>query len=271
MPAEVRKLSGVLITFNEEEKVESALESLASVCDEIIVVDSFSTDRTPSICRRFTDRVIQRAWPGYREQKQFAADQARCEWILSLDADERLSPELQGALLAWKESSAEEPAGFYLPRLTFFLGRWIRHTTWYPDWQLRLYRKSAGRWTGGHVHERVSVRGSTGRFDGHIHHYTYSSLSEYLQQLERFSELAALDYRERGRTTGPVQMLFYPPFVFFKNFVVKAGFLDGVPGLVVSTLAATSTFFKLARLWELQSAGRRGEEGSAGGIETEEP
>jgi glycosyltransferase involved in cell wall biosynthesis len=252
----VRSISGVLITFNEEEKVESALESLAPVCDEIIVVDSFSTDRTPEICRRLADRVIQRPWAGYRDQKQFAADLARSEWVLSLDGDERLSAALQESLKAWKQEAGEGPVGFYLPRITFFLGRWIRHTTWYPDWQLRLYRKSAGCWAGGHVHERVVVTGPTDRLHGHIEHFTYSSLSEYLQQLERFSELAALDYWEKGKKVGLGRLVLSPPLVFFKNYFLKAGFLDGIPGLMVSFLAATSTFFKLARLWELRLAGK---------------
>jgi glycosyltransferase involved in cell wall biosynthesis len=252
----VRQVSGVLITFNEETKVESALESLAPVCDEIIVVDSLSTDQTPDICRRFADRFVQREWAGYRDQKQFAADLARSDWILSLDADERLSAELQESLRIWKKETSEGPAGFYLPRVSFFLGRWIRHTTWYPDWQLRLYRKSAGRWVGGHVHESVAVDGPTDRLSGHIEHFTYSSLSEYLKQLERFSELAALDYWEHGRRTGLGRLLLSPPLVFLKNFLIKAGFLDGMPGLMVSFLAATSTFFKLARLWELQLEGK---------------
>lgn len=254
----MRHISGVLITFNEEGKVESALESLAPVCDEIIVVDSFSTDGTPEICRRFADRVIQRPWAGYRDQKQFAADLARSDWVLSLDADERLSAELQESLKEWKQDGGDGPVGFYLPRITFFLGRWIRHTTWYPDWQLRLYRKSAGYWTGGHVHERVVVSGPIDRLSGHIEHFTYSSLSEYLKQLERFSELAALDYWESGKRAGPGRILISPPLVFFKNYFIKAGFLDGMPGLIVSILAATSTFFKLARLWELRLAGKEG-------------
>ena len=250
----MRSVSGVLITFNEEEKVESALASLASVCDEIVVVDSLSTDRTVEICRRFTDRIIRRPWPGYREQKQFAADQARSDWVLSLDADERISPELETELMSWKSGGEEGPAGFYLPRITFFLGRWIRHTTWYPDRQLRLYRRTAGKWTGRRVHERVVVQGPTDRLKGHIQHYTYSSLSEYLHQLDRFSDLAALDLADRGRRSGLAHMLLYPPLIFVKNYLLKAGFLDGIPGLIVSILAATSSFFKFARLWELQRA-----------------
>lgn len=260
----MRDISGVLITFNEEEKVGAALESLAPVCNEIIVVDSFSTDRTLEICRHFTDRVVQRPWPGYREQKQFAAELARCDWVLSLDADERLSRELQSSLKVWKQEETNGPVGFYLPRITFFMGRWIRHTTWYPDWQLRLFRRSAGRWIGGHVHERVAVDGTVGRLTGHIEHFTYSSLSEYLRQLERFSDLAARDYFERRRTVGLPRLLVYPPLVFFKNYCLKAGFLDGKPGLMVSVLAAISTFFKLARLWELRRAEERKATSGAG-------
>lgn len=248
----MKSLSAVVIAYNEEEKISRALGSLKPVSDEIVVVDSYSTDRTMERCRDYTDRIYRRAWEGYRSQKQFATEQARHDWVLSLDADEELSPELQKEILTWKESLPVASAGYLLPRKTYFLGRWIRHTTWYPDWQLRLFRKSKGRWEGGRVHESFKVEGPAGRFRSPLLHYSYSSVSEYLEQLESFSALAAADYFDRGVRAGPAQLLFLPPVVFVKNYLLRLGFLDGVPGLIVSVLSAQSTFFKYLKLWELQ-------------------
>lgn len=247
----MKKLSAVLITFNEEGKIENALRSVAPLADEILVVDSFSTDQTVEICRRYAGRILQRSWQGYREQKQFATDNARWDWVLSLDADEVVSPELQRKLERWKTQPEDGCLGYYLPRKTFFMGRWIEHTTWYPDWQLRLFLKSAGRWQGGRVHESFHLPGPRGRFREHLHHHTYESLSEYLAQLETFSSLAAADCYERGVRPGLMALLFSPPAVFAKNYFLRLGLLDGVPGLTVSILSAVSTTFKLLKLWEL--------------------
>lgn len=247
----MKKISGVLITHNEEDKVGTALASLVGVCDEFVVVDSFSDDATPEICRKFSAKIVQREWTGYADQKQFAAELAENDWILSLDADEYLSDTLRHELLEVKQRQ-DEVIGFYIPRLTYFMGRWIRHTTWYPDWKLRLYLRTRGRWTQSRVHERVAVEGETGRLKGHIYHNTYSSFSEYLQQLERFSSLAAADSWDRGKRAKVLHLSVYPPIVFLKNYLVHFGFLDGLPGLAVSVMAAVSTFFKYAKLWEME-------------------
>ena len=247
----MRKLSGVVICCNEEEKIDAALSSLQAVSDEIVVVDSFSSDGTEAICRRYTDRFLQRRWSGYRDQKRFATSQASFDWVLSLDADEVLSPELEAEVRLWKSGKEDGIDGYYLCRKTFFLGRWIEHTTWYPDWQMRLFRRSAGQWEGGRVHESFRVKGPTGRLSEDLHHYTYASLTEYLQQLERFTNLAAADYFDSGVRAGPVKLLLYPPLEFLRNYVLRRGFQDGVPGLAVSVLSAVSTFFKYLKLWEL--------------------
>jgi glycosyltransferase involved in cell wall biosynthesis len=248
----VKRISAVLITYNEEEKIQRALESLQAVSDEIVVVDSHSTDATVESCSRYTDRVLTKSWQGYRDQKQFATDQASHEWVLSLDADEALSSQLEEEILHWKEQD-NNFEGYYLPRKTFFMGRWIEHTTWYPDWQLRLFRKSCGRWGGGRVHESFRVTGPTARFKGQIYHHTYASFSEYLEQLERFSSLAARDRFEEGQRAQWFNVLFHPPAIFLKNYLLRLGFLDGKPGLAVSILAAVSSLFKYLRLWEIQS------------------
>jgi glycosyltransferase involved in cell wall biosynthesis len=249
----VRKLSGVIISYNEEAKIRKALQSLSGVCDEVVVVDSLSTDATVEICRGFTERILEKQWQGYRKQKQYATDQAANDWVLSLDADEELSPELREEILEWKEESSDCD-GYFIPRIAYFMGRWIRHTTWYPDWQLRLFRRSCGRWEGGRVHEGFKLRTQSGRLKGHLHHYTYDSVSEYLQQLERFSSLAAEDYSDAGRRAGVHHLLLEPTFVFFKNYVLRLGFLDSTPGLVISLLAANSTLFKYLKLREIQDS-----------------
>ena len=260
----MKKLSAVIISYNEEEKIERALLSVRDVVDEIVVVDSFSVDATPEICRRHADRVVQRTWKGYRDQKQCATDQASHDWVLSLDADEVVSRELGSELLKWKQTTEENCKGYYLPRKTFFLGRWIQHTTWYPDWQLRLFLRSCGRWEGGRIHESFRVWGSTGKFHGHLYHHTYRSLSEYMQQLETFSHLAAADYDDRGVKARFGHLLIYPPAIFFKNYILRLGFLDGVPGLAVSALSAVSTSLKFLRLWEMQLQRAKNQENNSG-------
>lgn len=249
----MKQVSAVLITFNEEAKIGRALDSLEGVADEIVVVDSFSQDGTARVCRARADRFLQREWAGYREQKQHATDLARHDWVLSLDADEALSPGLRRELMDWKREPEPPVVGYWIARKTFFLGRWIEHTTWHPDWQFRLFRKSTGRWKGGRVHESFLSEGRQGRLKGHLQHYTYASVGEYLRQLERFSSLAAADYRDAGRRVGWARLAFSPPWVFFNNYVLRLGFLDGVPGLAASAMSATSVFFKLLKLWELEA------------------
>ena len=212
----------MLITYNEEDKIQRALDSLQAVSDEIVVVDSDSTDATVECCSRYTNRVLTKSWQGYRDQKQFATDQASHEWVLSLDADEALSPQLAEEILHWKEQD-NNFEGYYLPRKTFFMGRWIEHTTWYPDWQLRLFRKSRGRWEGGRVHESFQVTGPTARFKGQIYHHTYASFSEYLEQLERFSSLAARDRFEEGQRAQWVHVIFSPTCHIFEKLSLTAG------------------------------------------------
>ncbi len=248
----MREISATLISYNEEAKIERALASLAGIVDEIVVVDSFSTDSTVEICRRYTDRVIQRAWTGYRDQKQFAVERATHDWILSVDADEVVSEDLRDELKRWRTGSGADAAGYRIRRRTFFLGRWIDHTSWAADWQVRLFDRGAARWEGRRVHESVQVRGRVGRLDGVLEHYTYASVSEYLVQLENFSRLAAADALERGRRSSWSRMLLLPPIEFLRNFLLQRGFLDGVPGLAASTLSAVSVYFKYLALWELQ-------------------
>jgi len=250
----LHSLSAVIITYNEEEKVENALRSLKGVVDEIVIVDSGSADKTEEICLRYTDRFMHHDWSGYRNQKQFATDQASFDWVLSLDSDEVLSANLRQELIDWKSKAEESMAGYRIRRKTRFLGQWIRHTTWYPDWQMRLFKRSSGSWQGGRVHESFQVSGITGALDSEIEHYSYSNLSEYLIQLENFSSLAAADLKDRGVNPTWARLTFQPAAVFFNNFILHRGFLDGIPGLAVSALSAISVFFKYLKLRELRDA-----------------
>ena len=248
----MKKVSAVLITRNEEHNIREALESVLWA-DELIVVDAMSTDRTAEIARQLTPRVIQRDWPGYVEQKNFAAGQATHAWIFSLDADERVSGPLRQEIEQWRRAEDESVKGFLIPRAAFFLGRWIRHTTWYPDEKLRLYHRDYGRWGGGRVHESVHLSVPPGRCRGELLHYSYRGLSDYIRRLELYSALAARDLEERGARAGLLSLTAHPFFAFVKNYLFKQGFREGIPGLVVSILASISVFFKYAKLWELQN------------------
>jgi len=242
------RLSVNLVTYNEEANIRDALESV-KWADEIVVVDSGSEDRTVEICSEYTDRIVQRPWPGFIEQKNFALDQCRAPWVLNLDADERVSPELKEAIL----NALEKPAGcdgFLLKRHTFFLGRWINHSGWYPDLVLRLFRKDKGLWTGYEPHAAVSVTGKVGTLEGDLHHYSYRDLSHHLEVLNRYSSSASQAFAEQDRRCRWSDLALRPVVAFLKKFFVKQGFRDGTRGLMVAYLSAFSVFIKYAKLWE---------------------
>jgi glycosyltransferase involved in cell wall biosynthesis len=250
----MQPISATVIAHNEEHNIREALQSISWV-DEIVVVDCGSSDATLEICRSFTDRIYHREWTGYVDQKNYAVDRAGNDWILSLDADERCSPELCGIIkgLAREGFGA---CGYRIPRVAFFMGRWIRHGDWYPDYQLRLFDRRRGRWEGGRVHESVKMKEPPAFLKGEIQHFTYRSLSDYLRRLETYSSLAALDYRQKGKSATPLSLLGNPMGAFFKAYMLKRGFLDGTPGFAVAVMGAVSVFFKYAKLYELQSKGR---------------
>jgi (heptosyl)LPS beta-1,4-glucosyltransferase len=246
----VPKLSVTVITKNEAADIGDALQSVAWA-DELIVVDSGSTDGTPAIARRYTERVIVREWPGYIAQKNYAASIASHDWILSLDADERVTPPLAREI---QQIVAVRPTdlAYRVPRVTWHLGRWIRTTDWYPDYQTRLYDRRAAEWTGKYVHEAVSVRGTTGRLHGELQHFAYRDISDHLETIDRYTTYAARQMRESGRRAGLLQIAGHPPLAFLRNYLVRGGIRDGVPGFVISALNAYYVFLKFAKLWELQ-------------------
>jgi glycosyltransferase involved in cell wall biosynthesis len=243
-------VTATVITFNEAANIQAALESL-SWADELIVIDSESTDDTVAIARRFTERVIVRPWPGYIAQKNFAAEQARHDWIFSLDADERVSP----ALATDVKHAVQTPraVGYRVPRVTFHLGRWIRSTDWYPDYQLRLYDRRRGTWAGKYVHESVRVDGAVEDLRGELLHYAYRDLTHHLQTMDRYTTLAARQMFEEGRRAGWMDLAIHPPAAFLRNYLLRGGFRDGVPGLIVSAMNARYVGLKFAKLWELCS------------------
>jgi glycosyltransferase involved in cell wall biosynthesis len=245
----VPKLSVTVITRNEAADIGDALASVAWA-DEIVVVDSQSTDDTVAIARRFTDRVIIRAWPGYIDQKNYAASIASHDWILSLDADERVTPALATELQALKAGAPRE-AGFRIPRVTWHLGRWIRTTDWYPDYQLRFYDRRAAQWTGKYVHEGVSARGAVGVLSGELQHYAYRDISDHLETIDRYTTLAARQMHESGRRAGLLEIAGHPPLAFLRNYLAHGGIRDGGTGLIVSAMNAYYVFLKFAKLWEL--------------------
>lgn len=244
------KLSVTVITRNESADIAAALESVRWA-DEIIVVDAHSTDDTVAIARQFTDRVVVRDWPGYIPQKNFAAAIATHDWILSLDADERVTAALAAEIRRTLERPPPE-AAFRVARVTWHLGRWVRSTDWYPDYQTRLYNRHAAEWTGRYVHEAVTARGPVGQLRGELQHYAYRDVSDHLETIDRYTTLAARQMHEDGRRAGLRHLLVHPPLAFLRNYVLRRGIGDGAVGLLISRMNAYYVFLKFAKLWELE-------------------
>jgi len=251
----VPKLSVTVITKNEAADIAAALDSVRWA-DEIIVVDSGSSDETTTIAGRYTDRVVVRAWEGYADQKNAAALLATHDWILSVDADERVPQELAAEIRARLEQPPTH-AAFRMPRVTWHLGRWIRTTDWYPDYQVRLYNRTRAHWTGGRVHEGVAVNGSLGTLSNELQHYPYRDIAEHVETIDRYTTLAAQTLHERGTRAGWLHLTGHAPLAFLRNYVLRGGFRDGQVGLIISTMNAYYVFLKFAKLWELQRAETR--------------
>jgi glycosyltransferase involved in cell wall biosynthesis len=254
--ARMTTLAACVIACNEEDRIGDCLASLA-FADELLVVDSGSTDRTAAIARERGARVIVRDWPGYAAQKNFALEQVAADWVLSVDADERVTPELAREVRALIEEAPAGLAGASVPRRTWYLGRWIRHGGWYPDRKVRLVRRGRGRWVGEHVHERLIAEGALRALRGDLLHYTYRGIADHLRTIDRFTTEAARGLAARGARGAAAGMVVHPPLKFLKMYLLKAGFLDGLPGLVVAVLGSYYVFLKYAKLWEARREARR--------------
>ena len=260
MPIGGAYVSACIITLNEESNIAGCLESLKWV-DEIVVVDALSSDQTVSICRQYTDKVIQRPWPGHVAQKNYALGLATHDWVLSLDADERISDELREEIFRELRDETADWDGYYFPRQTFYLGRWIRHGGWYPDHKLRLFRKSKARWGGVDPHDTVELDGRAKYLRHPIYHYTYRDLAHHIAAMNRYTDIAS-EEKYRAKVQFPlVHMLFNPMVAFVKKYILKKGFLDGVPGLVVAVSGSFYVFLKYAKLWECYRARETGHNG----------
>lgn len=244
------RLSVTIITKDESAHIAEAIKSVAWA-DEIIVVDSESTDGTAAIAREYTDRVIVRPWPGYTAQKNYATSIASHDWILSLDADERVTPALAAEIKALLATTPSRP-GYRIPRVTWHLQRWIRSTDWYPDYQLRLYDRRAGEWMGRYVHEAVSLRGTAGQLSGELQHFAFRDIADHLETIDRYTTYAARQMYESGRRTGFWEVACHPPLAFLRNYGLRRGVRQGLPGLIVSAMNSYYVFLKFAKLWELQ-------------------
>ncbi len=241
-------LTACIITFNEEDRIEACLDSV-SWCDRVIVVDSFSTDRTVERARGRGATVVQRIWNGINEQRQHTLTLVETDWVLALDADERVTPELRAEI---ESLLAGTPAhgGYRIPRHTWYLGRWIRHGGWYPDLKLRLLHKDRGRYGGTDPHDHFLLDGPPGRLNGEIQHYTYRGFANQLRQINSFSDTAAAEWERDGHRFAFWRLLLRPPFKFLETYVWKRGFLDGLPGFIIAVSTAYYMFVKYVKLWE---------------------
>jgi glycosyltransferase involved in cell wall biosynthesis len=244
-------ISAIIVCYNEEKNIGRCLKSL-KWCDEIVVIDSFSTDRTVEICRQFTDIVIQRAWAGYRDQKAFAHSQATKEWVLMVDSDEEVTPELQNEIREQLIATGAHYAGFLLPRLVFYLNRWWRRGGWYPDYDVRLFRRDRARWDGMEPHEKIIVDGAVRRLRHPLHHFSYRNIEDHLQRINRFTSISSTELRKEGKQWHLSDALLRPAFRFCRSYFLKGGFREGFAGFYVAVSAAVYVFLKYAKLWELE-------------------
>lgn len=250
-----RKVSATIITLNEEADIGACLDSV-TWADEIVVVDSGSSDRTVEIAKKYTDKVLSHEWPGYAAQKNWAAEQAAHDWIFSLDADERVPPALQAEIKEWMSRQASSP-GYYVARKNFFLGRWIRHGGWFPDHTLRLFDRRRGRFAERMVHEAVRIDGLPGYLQNPIEHHTYRSLADYHERAGRYAALAAEEMERNGRSFRLSDLLIRPVWTSCKMYLFQQGFREGVHGFLLSVFYGYYTFLKYATLWERERAARR--------------
>jgi (heptosyl)LPS beta-1,4-glucosyltransferase len=245
------KLTVTVITRNEAANIEGALESVRWA-DEIVVVDSHSADETVALARKYNARIVVHDWAGYSAQRNYAAEIASNDWILALDADERVPTELAVEIQRiMREGSVH--GGYRMPRISYYLGRWIRGTDWYPDYQLRLYDRRVGRFNGKRVHESVELTyGRPGQLQHDLQHYPYRDISDHVTSIDHYTTLAAEEWFAEGRRTNAIEFAVHPPVAFLRNYFARRGFRDGAAGFLISILNSYYVFLKVLKLWELQ-------------------
>jgi glycosyltransferase involved in cell wall biosynthesis len=250
------QISAVIITFNEEDNISSCIESIEQIVDEIIVVDSFSTDKTVEIAKRYSKvKCYSQKWLGYVEQKNYANSLTTFNTILSIDADELLSQQLKESILKLKELDENLLKVYEVSRLTNYCGSWIKHCGWYPDKKIRIFNKQSVKWQGELVHETLALLENIEiiHLKGDLLHYSYNNTSSHLQQLDKFTTLTAQEAHNKGKRTNLLELYFRPKWKFLRDYIFKLGFLDGYAGYQVCKLSATATFLKYAKLKELNN------------------
>ncbi len=251
------KISAVIITYNEEKNIAQAIKSVAWA-DEILIVDSESTDETRKISESLGVKVFINKWQGFSQQKQFAVDRASHDWIFSLDADERVSDKLKTEILQLKNTPENKLTdGYKIPRLSFYMSRPIRHGGWYPDWQLRFFNRRKGKWKNILIHESVQMQenAKTEKLTGDILHYSFENAAHHHKMIgTRYAPLAARQMYERGKRTSPIKIAAAGSAAFLQTFILKGGFLDGLAGFTIARFAAHHAFLKHLILWEMQES-----------------
>jgi glycosyltransferase involved in cell wall biosynthesis len=249
------KISAAIITFNEEKNIKRCIDSL-SFCDEIIVVDSLSTDKTCDIAKHLGAKVIDQKFLGHIDQKQLAVDNCTNEWVLSLDADEEISIDLKAEILNLIKSPLKYDA-YEMPRVSFHLGRWIRHGGWYPDKKVRLFNKNKAYWGGYNPHDKIIVKSDNiGKLKHDLKHYVFKDLKQNIDTNNSYSSIMAEDLNKDGKSFSYLKLFLKPLGKFLEVYIYKRGFLDGMPGFIIAVGAAYSMFLKFAKLWEIQKVSK---------------
>jgi glycosyltransferase involved in cell wall biosynthesis len=253
------KISAVIITLNEERNLERCLKSLIGVADEIVVLDSHSTDRTIDIANQYNASIYQEKFTGYVRQRNIANEKAAHDWILALDADEELTPELARSILEVKQNTKYD--AYQFSRLTNYCGKWIKHCGWYPDKKIRLVNRTKGSWKGEQVHEYWGMHDSTakiGHLKGDLLHYSFYTISDHVRQIEKFTEMSARAAVENGKSCSILKILIAPQWGFFVSYVVRFGILDGYYGLLVCKLSAYASLLKYSKIRQYSKLKRAG-------------
>lgn len=246
-----KKLSVVIITKNEEENIRYCLESV-KWADEIIIVDGYSKDRTIEICEEYTDKIFQYEQSNFAEAKNYGIEKSSGEWILSIDADEIVTYELQKEILKLISNNENNLVGYFIPRKNYFLGKWIKYCGWYPDFQLRLFKKDKGKFIKREVHERLRIEGNSGFLKSNILHHTYKSIFDYFYRFNRYTYLEANEMIKNGKKFRSYKVLFYPIALFIYMYFLRRGFMDGMHGFLLSVFSSFYEFIKYVKLWELE-------------------